>query len=275
MEHVSTRGEAPVLDFRGATLAGLAADGGLYVPARWPRLEPSEWRALAHLDYAATAVRLLEPFIGSALETPILERLVREALATFAHAAVTPLVQLDHRHWLLELHHGPTLAFKDIALQLLGRLFAQFTREDPQPLVIVGATSGDTGSAAIRAVAGLPGLRIVMLHPLGRVSDVQRRQMTTVEAANVVNVAVEGTFDDAQAMVKRVLADPAARARHRLTAVNSINWARLVAQTVYYAYAAVRLGARNGRCPSPCRRAISAMRSPASWPRGWACRSPG
>ncbi len=243
MQHVSTRGAAPPLDFRGVTLAGLASDGGLYVPDAWPRLEAETFHGLRTADYGETAVTVLAPFVGGALEREELRALVSAAYGSFAHAAVTPLVELDHRHWLLELHHGPTLAFKDLALQLLGRLFARFLKDEPTPLTIIGATSGDTGSAAIAAVAGLPGLRIVMLHPEGRVSEVQRRQMTTVEAANVHNVAIAGTFDDAQAIVKALFNDAAFRARHRLSAVNSINWARLAAQVVYYVHAAVRLGA--------------------------------
>lgn len=243
MQHVSTRGAARPLDFRGATLAGLASDGGLYVPVAWPEWSPEAFRALRAASYAETAVAVLEPFVGNALSRPELRDLVEAAYAGFAHAAVTPLVELDHRHWLLELHHGPTLAFKDLALQLLGRLFARFLDDGDAPLTIIGATSGDTGSAAIAAVAGLPGMRIVMLHPEGRVSDVQRRQMTTVEADNVHNVAIAGSFDDAQAIVKALFNDAGFRARHRLAAVNSINWARLAAQVVYYVHAAVRLGA--------------------------------
>lgn len=243
MQHVSTRGAAAPLDFRGATLAGLASDGGLYVPVAWPRLEPEAFRGLRDLGYAETAVAVLAPFVGESLARGDLEGLAAAAYGGFAHAAVTPLVQLDCRHWLLELHHGPTLAFKDLALQLLGRLFAHFLKDAGEPLTIIGATSGDTGSAAIAAVAGLPGIRIFMLHPEGRVSDVQRRQMTTVAAANVHNIAVAGSFDDSQALVKALFNDSAFRARHRLSAVNSINWARLAAQAVYYVFAAVRLGA--------------------------------
>lgn len=243
MQHVSTRGAARPLDFRGATLAGLASDGGLYVPETWPRWDAGAFRDLRDASYAETAAAVLGPFIGDSLKPAELAALVDAAYAGFAHAAVAPLVQLDHRHWLLELHHGPTLAFKDLALQLLGRLFALFLRDEPAPLTIIGATSGDTGSAAIAAVAGLPGMRIVMLHPEGRVSEVQRRQMTTVDAANVHNIAIAGSFDDAQAIVKALFNDPAFRARHRLSAVNSINWARLAAQVVYYVYAGVRLGA--------------------------------
>jgi threonine synthase len=243
MDYLSTRGGAPILDFRGATLAGLATDGGLYVPSQWPRWETADFRALRDADYRTTAARVLAPFTSPVLDAAALAPLIDAAYEGFAHAAVAPLVELDHRHWLLELHHGPTLAFKDLALQLLGRLFARFLEAAPEPLTIIGATSGDTGSAAIAAVAGQPNVRIVMLHPEGRVSDVQRRQMTTVDAANVHNVAIAGSFDDAQALVKAMFNDAAFRARHRLSAVNSINWARLAAQIVYYVHAAVRLGA--------------------------------
>ncbi len=185
----------------------------------------------------------MAPFTGEDLSEDELRTLCEQAYGRFAQAAVTPLVQLDHRHFLLELFHGPTLAFKDVALQLLGLLFEKFLTGSSEPLTIVGATSGDTGSAAIDAVAGRHGVDIFMLHPRGRVSDVQRRQMTTVLAPNVHNIAIEGSFDDAQAMVKALFNDAAFSGRFRLSAVNSINWARLMAQVVYYFYAAVRLGA--------------------------------
>ncbi|ALC12213.1 threonine synthase [Sphingopyxis sp. 113P3] len=242
MDYISTRGSAPTLDFRAATLAGLASDGGLYVPAAWPRLSADEIRALAGLDYVETAVRIMLPFVTGALGEDDLRRLCTAAYGRFGHDAVTPLVQLDHHHWLLELFHGPTLAFKDVALQLLGQLFETFLAGGDTDITIVGATSGDTGSAAIEAVAGRDHIRIFMLHPEGRVSDVQRRQMTTVLAPNVHNIAIDGSFDDAQAMVKRLFGDEEARGALTLSAVNSINWARLMAQIVYYFYAAVRLG---------------------------------
>jgi threonine synthase len=242
MEYISTRGSAPTLDFRAATLAGLAGDGGLYLPAHWPQMAEDEIRALAGLDYVETAVRVMLPFVAGVLGEDDLRRLCRAAYGSFSHDAVTPLVQLDHRHWLLELFHGPTLAFKDVALQLLGQLFETFLAGGETDITIVGATSGDTGSAAIEAVAGREHIRIFMLHPEGRVSDVQRRQMTTVLAPNVHNIAIDGSFDDAQAMVKRLFGDKEARAQVNLSAVNSINWARLMAQVVYYFYAAVRLG---------------------------------
>jgi threonine synthase len=243
MHYLSTRGAPERLDFRGATLAGLAPDGGLYVPESWPQFTREEIADLAGHSYAETAARVLTPFVGDTLGYRELRELIRAAYGSFSHAAVTPLVQLDEGHWLLELFHGPTLAFKDVALQLLGGLFERFLTEDEAPLTIVGATSGDTGSAAIRAVANRARVSIFMLHPAGRVSDVQRRQMTTVDAPNVHNISITGSFDDAQAMVKRMFNDPAVTARIRVGAVNSINWARLAAQVVYYFYAAVRLGA--------------------------------
>lgn len=243
MRYQSTRGAAPLLGFRDVTLAGLASDGGLYVPEAWPSLTRDEIADLAGLSYVETAVRVMLPFVGPDLSEDELRALCTQAYGRFSHAAVTPLVQLDHQHWLLELFHGPTLAFKDVALQLLGLLFEKFLAGTGDHLTIVGATSGDTGSAAIDAVAGRAGIDIFMLHPKGRVSEVQRRQMTTVLAPNVHNIAIEGSFDDAQALVKAMFNDADFAGRFQVTAVNSINWARLMAQVVYYFYAAVRLGA--------------------------------
>ncbi len=243
MEYVSTRGSAPALDFEGVTLAGLASDGGLYVPREWPRFSEGEIAAMAGLSYVDLAVRVMLPFVGGSLSEERLRELSAEAYGRFAHAAVTPLRQLDERQWLMELFHGPTLAFKDVALQLLGRLFEEFLSRSDDRLTIVGATSGDTGSAAIDAVAGRERIDIFMLHPKGRVSDVQRRQMTTVKAPNVHNIAIDGSFDDAQAMVKRMFNDPAMTGPFHISAVNSINWARLMAQVVYYFAAALQLGA--------------------------------
>jgi threonine synthase len=243
MDYISTRGSAPALDFAGATLAGLANDGGLYVPREWPRFSESEIAAMAGLPYAELAARVMQPFVGDSLTPERLLELTSQAYGRFAHKAVTPLKQLDEQHWLLELFHGPTLAFKDVALQLLGLLFEEFLSRGGDPLTIVGATSGDTGSAAIDAVAGRARVEIFMLHPKGRVSEVQRRQMTTVLAPNVHNIAIEGTFDDAQAMVKRMFNDAAMTDRFAIGAVNSINWARLMAQVVYYFAAALQLGA--------------------------------
>ena len=242
MQYVSTRGSAPTLDFAGVTLAGLANDGGLYVPAEWPQFSRDEIASMRGLPYAELAARVMQPFVGDCLTPESLRRLTAKAYGRFAHAAVTPLTQLDERQWLLELFHGPTLAFKDVALQMLGLLFEEFLAREDGTLTIVGATSGDTGSAAIDAVAGLDRVEIFMLHPKGRVSDVQRRQMTTVRAPNVHNIAIDGSFDDAQAMVKRIFADRDVTAKHRIGAVNSINWARLMAQVVYYFAASLQLG---------------------------------
>ena len=243
MQYVSTRGSAPALGFEDVTLAGLASDGGLYVPESWPQFSAADIRALAGLSYVETALRVMAPFVAGSLNEEELRDLCTAAYGRFSHDAVTPLVQLDNRHWMLELFHGPTLAFKDVALQLLGQLFERFLSRRDDHLTIVGATSGDTGSAAIDAVAGREKVDIFMLHPEGRVSDVQRRQMTTVLAPNVYNIAIDGSFDDAQALVKRMFNDADFKKRFNLSAVNSINWARLMAQVVYYFYAAVRLGA--------------------------------
>lgn len=243
MRYVSTRGAAPALDFRDVTLAGLASDGGLYLPERWPSLSREQIAGLANLSYVDTAVAVMTPFVGDALTPDELKDLCTRAYGRFSHAAVTPLVQLDHDQWLLELFHGPTLAFKDVALQLLGLLFERFLTGSDRHLTVVGATSGDTGSAAIDALAGRAGVDVFMLHPAGRVSDVQRRQMTTVLAPNVHNIAIDGDFDTAQALVKQMFNDPGFSGTFALSAVNSINWARLMAQVVYYFYAAVRLGA--------------------------------
>jgi threonine synthase len=243
MEYVSTRGRAEALGFEAVTLAGLASDGGLYVPREWPALTRDQIAGLAGKSYVETAVTVMLPFVGDALSESELRGLCAQAYGRFAHDAVTPLVQLDHRHWLLELFHGPTLAFKDVALQLLGLLFERFLSNRDTHLTVIGATSGDTGSAAIDALAGRAKVDVFMLHPAGCVSDVQRRQMTTVLSPNIYNVAIDGDFDDAQRIVKAMFADADARARLTLSAVNSINWARLMAQIVYYFYAAVRLGA--------------------------------
>ena len=242
MDYISTRGAAPALNFEQVTLAGLAGDGGLYVPASFPSFSSAEIAAMAGLSYVEVAVRVMQPFVGDALDEAELRDLCEQAYGRFAHAAVTPLVQLDGRQWLLELFHGPTLAFKDVALQLLGLLFEKFLARQDKHLTVVGATSGDTGSAAIDALAGRDKVDIFMLHPHGRISDVQRRQMTTVRTPNVHNIAIDGSFDDAQAMVKRMFADREVTDRFSISAVNSINWARLMAQVVYYFYAASQLG---------------------------------
>ena len=230
----------PPASFAQVLIEGLARDGGLFVPEVWPVLDPG---ALQGLDYALTAARVLAPFTAGVFDQDELEDLAREAYAGFAHPATAPLRQLGPNDWLLELFHGPTLAFKDFALQLLGRMFERVLARDGREITIIGATSGDTGSAAIAACAGRRRMRIVVLHPEGRVSEGQRGQMTTVAAGNVTNLAIRGSFDDCQRLVKTLLGDPGLRDELGLAAVNSINWARVAAQAAYYVYAALRLGA--------------------------------
>jgi threonine synthase len=237
-----TRVPPPALSFTEALLAGLAEDGGLYVPDRLPDLA-DDLPGFAGLSYAELAARLVSRFAGDAFPAHELFRLTATACAAFRHAAVAPLVQLDERLWLLELFHGPTLAFKDLALQLVGRLFDSVLAQRGEHVTIVGATSGDTGSAAIEACHGRETIDIFILYPHNRVSDVQRRQMTTVESPYAYAIAIEGTFDDCQDLVKALFADAGLRRELYLSAVNSINWARIAAQTVYYVAAAVALGA--------------------------------
>jgi threonine synthase len=242
--YVSTRGTAPILGFEDVLLAGLATDGGLYVPQDWPRISPEAIRAMDGAPYYEVAFTVIRPFVeADAIGDDELRALLAETYAVFDHPAVTPLRQMDSATWLLELFHGPTLAFKDVALQLLGRLFERILAKRGERATIVGATSGDTGSAAIEACRDRANIDIFILHPAGRVSAVQRRQMTTVDAANVHNIAIEGTFDDCQDLVKAMFNDAAFRRDLNLSAVNSINWARIVAQTVYYFVAAAALGA--------------------------------
>jgi threonine synthase len=240
LTYISTRGEAGTRSFEEVLLAGMAEDGGLFVPAMWPTLDLGSFRGL---DYATTTARLLQPFVGDTFNPDQLAALCADAYAGFTHPATAPLRQLARDHWLLELFHGPTLAFKDFAMQLLARMFDAVLERRGTAITIVAATSGDTGAAAVRAFAGKRNVRIAMLHPKGRVSDIQRRQMTTETASNVLNLAVEGTFDDCQDLVKAMFADAPFRERFHLSAVNSINWARVVAQAAYYVYAALRLGA--------------------------------
>ena len=243
MRYISTRGQAPALNFEEVVLTGMAVDGGLYVPETVPQLSREELASMAGLSYADIAFRVMKPFVGGEIDDETFRGLVRDAYATFSHDAVVPLNQLDANHFLLELFHGPTLAFKDVALQLLGRILDHFLAKRGERAVIMGATSGDTGSAAIEGCRHCDHLDIFILHPHNRVSEVQRRQMTTVLADNVFNIAIEGNFDDAQAMVKASFADQAFLDGARLVAVNSINWARIMAQIVYYVAAGVALGA--------------------------------
>jgi threonine synthase len=242
VKYVSTRGAAPILGFDDVVLAGLARDGGLYVPQFWPRLSDENLRAMTQLNFPALSARIMTPFAVPAIQEPELREIAVSAYADFDHPLVAPLKRLGPRLWLLELFHGPTLAFKDFALQILGRLFDLILSRRGQRLTIIGATSGDTGSAAIEACRDRPSLEIFILHPKGRVSEVQRRQMTTVAAANVHNIAIEGTFDDCQNLVKAMFNDTAFRDRLALAAVNSINWARILAQITYYVHATLALG---------------------------------
>ncbi len=246
MQYISTRdGRSPPegLAFDDMLLAGLAHDGGLYVPAAWPRFAAEELRALRGRSYAEIAAAVTAPFIGDAVDPPTLRRLADAAYAQFGHAAVAPLKQLGPDLWLLELFHGPTLAFKDYALQLVGRLFDHALEKRGARVTIIGATSGDTGSAAMEACRDRAALDVFILYPQGRVSEVQRRQMTTLGSPNAHAIAIEGTFDDCQDLVKAMFADAPFRAALNLSAVNSINWARIMAQVVYYVAAAVALGA--------------------------------
>ncbi len=243
VRYVSTRGEAPPLGFMDVTLAGLARDGGLYVPEAWPVLSPESIAALAGRSYAEAAIEVIRPFVGDTISEVELSRLAREAYGTFRHPAVVPLAQFGASTFLLELFHGPTLAFKDVAMQLLARLMDQALAARGERTTIVVATSGDTGGAAVEAFRGRERADLFVLFPAGRISEVQRRMMTAADDDNVHAIAVEGTFDDCQALVKGLFNHHSFRDRVRLSGVNSINWARIVAQVVYYFTAAATLGA--------------------------------
>ena len=247
MHYISTRGTAPKLNFEEVTLAGLAVDGGLYVPETWPRLDHDAIRNLRGLSYPRLAEKILGQFCENCVDEGDLSQLLGKAYSGFDHAAIAPLKQIDSELYVMELFHGPTLAFKDFALQFLGHLFNYFLKKQNSTCTIVGATSGDTGSAAIEAVRGLEAVTLYMLHPDGRVSDVQRKQMTTVLDKNIHNLAINGTFDDCQNLVKAMFNDSEFRTQHSLSAVNSINWARIAAQVVYYFRAALELGAPDRR----------------------------
>ena len=244
MKYISTRGNAPALNFEQVLLTGLATDGGLYVPESLPVFSPEDIASMAALDYPQLAQKIIAPFVEDCIPAADLREIITATYAEFRHNAVAPLVQIDANQWVLELFHGPTLAFKDFALQLLGRLLDYVLERKHQKVVILGATSGDTGSAAIEGCKRCKNIDIFILHPHNRVSDVQRRQMTTVQGDNIHNLAVEGNFDDCQAMVKASFGNQGfLNAERSLVAVNSINWARIMAQIVYYFYAAVALGA--------------------------------
>lgn len=243
MRYISSRGDAPALSFDEVLLTGLARDGGLYVPESWPQFDAAALRDMASLSYVELAVRLTYPFVGDAVPESTYADLVAKSYAGFNHDPIAPLRDLGDGVHLMELFHGPTLAFKDYALQLVGQLFNHVLTNRGERVTILGATSGDTGSAAIAGCAACPSVDVFMLHPKGRISDVQRRQMTTVAAPNVFNIAIEGDFDDCQDMVKTLFKDTAFRQDLHLSAANSINWARIMAQTVYYFSAALELGA--------------------------------
>ena len=240
MKYISTRGQAKPVDFAGACLAGLAADGGLYVPESWPQITP----ATPDEPYAETAARILSAFAGDAIPADVMVRLCERAYARFAHRSVAPLTQAGPGLWLMELHHGPTLAFKDVAMQIIGQIYDHLLGLSGRRMTVTCATSGDTGGAAAGAFAGAQNVRLVILHPHERVSPVQRLFMTTTGAENVLNIAVDGDFDDCQSMVKSMFADKAFAASVGLSGVNSINWARIAAQSVYYAAASAQLGHR-------------------------------
>jgi threonine synthase len=241
--YVSTRGEAPVLGFCDVMLTGLARDGGLYVPETWPRFSPETIAAFFGRPYWEVAVDVIRPFVGGEITDTDLGRMANEAYATFRHPAVVPLDQIGPHQFLLELFHGPTLAFKDVAMQLISRLMDHVLAKRAERTTIVVATSGDTGGAAVEAFANLDNVDLIVLFPHGRISEVQRRMMTTTAAANVHALAVEGTFDDCQALVKELFNHHSFRDAVSLSGVNSINWARIVAQVVYYFTSAVALGA--------------------------------
>ncbi len=242
MKFISTRGSASPVSFEDALLAALAPDGGLFMPEAWPTLERGEIAALAGLDYAQAADRIMRPFLGGDACAHDLEAVLAEAYDGFNHPAVVPLSQMGPNSFLLELFHGPTLAFKDLAMQVVARLMDRALKRRGARATVIGATSGDTGAAAIEAFRGLDAIDVFILHPKGRISGVQRRQMTTVAEANVHNIAVAGTFDDCQAIVKAMFGDRSLSARLGLTGVNSINFARILAQIGYYFTAAVSLG---------------------------------
>jgi len=243
LRYISTRGKAPVLNFEEVVLTGLARDGGLYLPESWPQFSEDDIRSLAGKSYAEAAAFLLQPFLGDCIAPADFRAMTEKAYAAFSHKAVVPIRQMAGNDFLMELYHGPTLAFKDVALQLLGLLYDHLLARRGKRVTIIGATSGDTGSAAIEACRGRDAVDIFILHPKGRVSEVQRRQMTTVADANVHNIAIEGDFDDCQAMVKAMFNDHDFRDALAVSAVNSINWARVMAQIVYYFTVGVSLGA--------------------------------
>ncbi len=243
MKYISTRGNSPAIDFEQAATCGLAMDGGLYVPEQWPSFSPTELRSLAGRAYDEVAFAVLHKFAGDSVPPAALRQAVTDAYANFHHPDIAPLREIGTELYLLELFHGPTFSFKDYALQFLGQLMDWSLKRRNRHLTIIGATSGDTGSAAISAITGRHNIDLYMLHPFQRISDIQRRQMTTNQAGNIYNYAVDGNFDDCQSMVKNLLSDREVQRVYDLGAVNSINWVRVAAQVAYYCYAALKLGA--------------------------------
>lgn len=240
MNYISTRGQAPTVDFRGALLTGLASDGGLYVPETLPKFSASDLKAMKGLTYHELALKILLPFVGDSFSESQLSKCIGKAYANWRGDEIAPLVKLAGNHYLLELFHGPTLAFKDFALQLLGQLLDEALKDSHERAVVLGATSGDTGSAAIAGCRGRKNLDIVILYPKGRTSDIQRRQMTTTNESNVHAMEISGTFDDCQDLVKALFSDAKLRKQVNMLAVNSINFVRVLAQVVYYFYAALQ-----------------------------------
>lgn len=242
MKYISTRQNSPTLNFEDVVLQGLAVDGGLYVPEFFPKFSEAEIAEMGKLSYTDLVFKVVKPFIDGELEDEKLKEIIEKSYKNFSHSAIAPIKQLSHNEYVMELFHGPTLAFKDFALQMLGNLFDYLLKKRNQKVTIIGATSGDTGSAAIMGCKACENADIFILHPHNRVSDVQRKQMTTVKANNVTNIALEGNFDDCQAMVKSMFANQDFLKGRKMVAVNSINWARILAQIVYYFYCVTRVG---------------------------------
>lgn len=245
IRYISTRGPGDPKTFLDVMMAGLAPDGGLYVPDQWPEFDHDIFSHLAGTPYTNIAATIMAPFVGDTFTADGLQRLLADTYegGAFNHSAIAPLTQIGPSAWLMELFHGPTLSFKDYALQLIGQIFDRVLEQKKEKITIIGATSGDTGSAAIEALRHCKNITTIILHPKGRTSDIQRRQMTTIDAPNIHNLAIDGTFDDCQALVKAMLRDTALKNELHLSAVNSINWARIMAQSVYYVSAALALGA--------------------------------
>ena len=273
MRYISTRGKADAVDFRTALLSGLASDGGLFVPETWPQIGPEEIRKFEGQPFADVAAEIIAKFSEGFLSSEELLPMARRAYSSFSQPDTVPLVQIGDEDWILELFHGPTLAFKDVAMQLLGRLYEHALKGEGRRKTIIGATSGDTGGAAIEAFKDAENVDVYILHPKGRISDVQRRIMTTTGAENIHNIAVTGTFDDCQRIVKTLFSDDALAAKRDLGGVNSINWVRLAVQTVYYFTVAANLRERRGNPSFAVQPVTSAMCSPVMplsvWGRRW------